>query len=203
MSVIQTQKKIFDLKELKKMSLPFQRSVAESFKFNSRNIRTVRVPGLGKCSVGIDVSRAIGYEDGNNGRRTTKRHIPEEHKIQLGGVETDTTQPDMILLTEQGLKLFLMRCRKPRASDVVKHFGIKIEHCLLASKEQDVLSQIMQAFRGEEVIHQFGAGKYRIDLYSPKYKLAIECDELDHRDRDLNMKLDVKNTLKSYSAAPL
>ena len=203
MSVIQTQKRFFDQKELKKMSLPVQRSVAESFKFNSRNIRTVRVPGLGMCSVGIDVSRAIGYEDGNNGRRATKRHIPEEHKIQLEGVETDTTQPDMILLTEQGLKLFLMRCRKPRASDVVKHFGKKFEHCLLASKEQDVLSQIMQAFRGEEMIHQFGDGKYRIDLYSPKYKLAIECDELDHRDRDLNMKLDVKNTLKSYSAAPL
>ena len=43
----------------------------------------------------------------------------------------------------------------------------------------------MQAFRGEEIIPQFGAGKYGIDLYFPKYKLAIECDKFDHCDRDI------------------
>ena len=57
--------------------------------------------------------------------------------------------PDMVLLTWNGLKLFLMRCRKPRAFDVGKRFGIKIENCLLASKEQDALRQVMQASRGE------------------------------------------------------
>ena len=43
----------------------------------------------------------------------------------------------------------------------------------------------MQAFKGEEMIHQFDAGKYKIGLYFPKYQLTIECDELDHRDRDI------------------
>ena len=42
----------------------------------------------------------------------------------------------------------------------------------------------MQAFNGEEMIHQFGVGKYRIDLYFAKYKLAIQCEKLDHHDRD-------------------
>ena len=139
------------------MSLSVQRSVVESFKFNGKNIRTVRVSDLGKCPVGIDVSRVIGYVDDNNGRRAIKRHVPEEQKIRLGGVEIDTTQPDIILLTEHGLKMLLMRRRKPRASDVAKHFGIKTEHCLLASKEQDALSKILQAFRVEKTIHQFGA----------------------------------------------
>ena len=60
---------------------------------------------------------------------------------------------DTVLLTWNGLKLYLMRCRKPKAFDVAKHFGIKIEHCLLDSKEQDVFSQLVQAFRGEEMIH--------------------------------------------------
>ena len=55
---------------------------------------------------------------------------------------------DTVLLTEHCLKLFLMRCCKPRAFDMAKHFGIKIEHCLPASKEQDALGQIMQAFNG-------------------------------------------------------
>ena len=42
----------------------------------------------------------------------------------------------------------------------------------------------MQAFNGEEMIYPFGVGKYRIDLYFPKYKLAIQCDKFDHHDRD-------------------
>ena len=43
-----------------------------------------------------------------------------------------------------------MRCHKPKAFDVAKHFGIKIEHCLPDSKEQDALGQIMQAINGEK-----------------------------------------------------
>ena len=68
MSVVQTQKNFFDQNELKNMSLSIQCSAVESFKFNGKDIRTVRAPGLGKCPVGIDVSRAIGYVDDNNGR---------------------------------------------------------------------------------------------------------------------------------------
>ena len=48
----------------------------------------------------------------------------------------------------------------------------------------------MQAFTGEEMIHQFGVGKYRIDLYFLKYKLAIEVDEFGHRDRDIGYEVE-------------
>ena len=47
------------------------------------------------------------------------------------------------------------------------------------------MGQIMQAFNGEEMIHQFSVGKYRIDLYFPRSRLVIECDEFDHCDRDI------------------
>ena len=61
---------------------------------------------------------------------------------------------------------------------------------MIWKKEQDALSQVMQAFNGEEMIRQFGAGKYRIDLYFPKYKLAIEYDEFDHHDRDIGYEVE-------------
>ena len=48
----------------------------------------------------------------------------------------------------------------------------------------------MQAFNGEEMIHQFSFGKYRIDLCFRRYKLAIECDEFDHRDRDIEYEVE-------------
>ena len=54
----------------------------------------------------------------------------------------------------------------------------------------------MQAFNGEEMTHQFSVGKYRIDLYFPGYKLAIECDEFDHRDRDIEYKIERQKHIK-------
>ena len=36
---------------------------------------------------------------------------------------------------------------------------------------------------------QFSIGSYRIDLYFSGHKLAIECDEHDHRDRDIDYKI--------------
>ena len=40
------------------------------------------------------------------------------------------------------------------------------------------------------MVHQFGVGKYRIDLYFPKYNLAIECDEFDHRHRNIEYEVE-------------
>ena len=41
-------------------------------------MHSVHVPDLRGCLVGIDVSRAIGYVDDNNGRRAIKRHVPQK-----------------------------------------------------------------------------------------------------------------------------
>ena len=92
------------------MSLSVQHSVVESFSFNGKNIRAVHVPGLGECPVGIDVSRAIGYVDDNNGRRAIKRHVPQKYMIWLEDVKgivkrqvwSDELQDDAILLKELG-----------------------------------------------------------------------------------------------------
>ena len=54
----------------------------------------------------------------------------------------------------------------------------------------------MQVFNGEEMVHQFGATKYRIDQYFPKYKLAIECDKFDHRDRDIGYEVEQQNHIE-------
>ena len=43
------------------------------------------------------------------------------------------------------------------------------------------------------MIDQYNVDGYRIDLYFPEYKLAIECDEFDHNDRDV--KYEVKRQM--------
>jgi very-short-patch-repair endonuclease len=64
-------------------------------------------------------------------------------------------------------------------SDTVK--SVNIGMCI----ENQTVGFIENSFKGIiECKRQFIMGKYRIDLYFPEYKLAIECDENDHVDRD-------------------
>ena len=132
-------------------------------------MQSTYVPDVGQCLVAKDVSKAVGYSDDNSARRAIL---------------------DVVLLKESSLKLFLMRCHKTKVLDVIKHFAIKIEHCLPASKEQEALGQIMEGFKAQKRIHQCGAGKCRIDLYFLEYKLAVECDELGYRDRDIGYEVE-------------
>ena len=69
------------------MSLSVQRSVVESFSFRGKNVRSVHVTDLGECLVSIDVSRAIGYVDDNNGRRAIKRHVSQKYTMQFEDVK--------------------------------------------------------------------------------------------------------------------
>ena len=43
------------------------------------------------------------------------------------------------------------------------------------------------------MIDQYTVDNYRIDLYFPKHKLAIECDEFDHADRDIEYEVKRQN----------
>ena len=93
-----------------------------------------------------------------------------------------------IFLSRRGVLYVINKCRKPTPNliNLAKCLGTELHKNKWLSKEQDTLKKIMQAFNGEEMIHQFSVGKYRIDLFFPRYKLAIECDEFDHRDRDIS-----------------
>ena len=72
----------------------------------------------------------------------------------------------------------------PNALDIAKKLGINVNHILNTRKEQDSIHAILKTFKGENMLTQYSVGTYRIDLYFPDYKLAIECDEYDHSDRD-------------------
>ena len=106
--------KFFDQREIKKMSLSVQRWV-ESFKFNDKNIRVVHIKNVGQCFVGIDVSKAVGYNDDDNAWRAVQTHVPGKYRMCLGDaqnilrteVDTDLPNEDVVLLKEPGLYCFL------------------------------------------------------------------------------------------------
>lgn len=61
------------------------------------------------------------------------------------------------------------------------------------SKEQRTINRIMKAFANEEQDYQFAIGPYKIDLYFPKYKLAVECD--GHNDGNIKREEYLKDRL--------
>ena len=105
------------------MYLSVQHSIIESFSFKGKNMRSVHVPNVGQCLVGIDVSRAIGYVDDNNGRTGIKRHVPQKYTVRFKDVkdivkrhvQLDVPQDDAMQLKEPGLYCFLLRCKIPGA----------------------------------------------------------------------------------------
>ena len=52
-------------------------------------------------------------------------------------------------------------------------------------KEHETILNITTAFGGEKLCTQYSVDGYRIDLYFPGCKIAFECDEFGHRERDI------------------
>jgi len=52
------------------------------------------------------------------------------------------------------------------------------------TKEQEFIGAICKAFSHLSMEPQFRIGNYRIDLYFTSLKIAVECDERGHSDRD-------------------
>ena len=59
-------------------------------------------------------------------------------------------------------------------------------HDVINCKE---LESIKDEFEGEHMQTQYTVIGYRIDIYFHEYKLAIEVDELDHNDRNIDYEI--------------
>ena len=51
------------------------------------------------------------------------------------------------------------------------------QHHIIFSKEQSAIPKIINTFPNEKVLPQHSVLNYKIDLYFPQHKLAIEVDE--------------------------
>ena len=52
------------------------------------------------------------------------------------------------------------------------------------TKQESIGLRLRKTFLSEEIIKDFSALDNLINFYFPKYKLAVEIDELGHADRD-------------------
>ena len=84
------------------------------------------------------------------------------------------------------------RCKKPTHNlKILADFaGVELHKNKWLCKEQESILNIMNAFKGQKMHTQDSVDQYKVDLYFPKHKLAIECDKFGHLDR--NIEYEVK-----------
>ena len=94
------------------------------------------------------------------------------------------SQPTRIFLRKDlGIKVIL-DCRTVQVVKFRKELGFN-QHDPIITQEQLVLTKLDTYFKTEEKIFLHYVLGYRIDMYIPEYKLAIEVDELGHCTRGL------------------
>ena len=133
-----------------------------------------------------DVAVALGYK---NTKKTLIDHVIIDNKRKLSELKPqakfDCNEANTIYINEAGLRALVIKSQLPTASDVATQLGISVETRYVRKETeivgfvQDVLTQMMVPFEFQKNVNNF-----RIDLYLPDQKLAIEIDEHNHADRD-------------------
>lgn len=114
----------------------------------------------------------------------------------------NTIKREVIFLTYYGLVKMLMTTRKHVELYITewlsKLMEIPITHVRFISAETDTIEAIRSTL-SVETITQYSVGKYRIDLFIPKYNIGIECDEHEHKSYDNEYELNRENEIKNIT----
>ena len=115
-------------------------------------------------------------------------------KYQISSVHaacTPTNWPkdsrkDDYYINEEGMIELLVGSQQPLAKELAEYMGNKLIGHKYVRKEAGTIYTIQKVFEGISMKRQYSIGSHRIDFYFPEHKLAIECDEHNHKDRDVN-----------------
>ena len=83
----------------------------------------------------------------------------------------------------------LVGSQQPLAKELAEYMDIKITGHKYVRKEAGTIYTIQKVLEGISMKRKSSIGSYRIDLHFPEHILAIECDENDHKDRDINYEI--------------
>ena len=139
--------------------------------------------------------KALGYD-----KVTKAAHVSPEnyaHKWQLAGLVSETkpvnwprdSQKLDLYINEEGMIELLVGSQQPLTKELAEYISIKIIGHKYVRKEAGTIYTIQKVFEGISVKREFSIGSYRIDLYFLEHKLASECDEHHHKDRDINYEI--------------
>jgi len=152
--------------------------------YDGRELRTIYT-AKGFWVRGKDIAAILGYKNTND---ALIKHIDEEDKQTMDAFfgPGNANERRTIYINKKGLTSLIQKNKRAN-KDIIKWFCDQFDlnlNLVLLTKEQEHIGVIASCLHNEILETQFTVGKYRIDLYLPKYKIAIECDEYGHKDRD-------------------
>ena len=166
------------------------------FTFKNVELKVVTINGK-PWTRAKEICRALEYK--RRAKDVLREHVSIENKqhkivLQSRAVARPVSRPKDsqkydIYINEEGIKEIVLKSKQPKAAEFAEHLGINVHKHKYTSKENDSIEIIMKTFHGEKMERQFKIGNYRIDLYFPEHKIAVECDEFDHIDRDINYEI--------------
>jgi very-short-patch-repair endonuclease len=163
-------------------------SITFTFKKGDNKVHQVSLDGT-PWFKGKDVAILLGYANTN---RAIMDHVDIDDKRQLCEVCSSAlvvgaqrNKMKTIYINEAGVRRLVIKSQKPQASELAKQLGIK-EETRYVRKEIEIVGFIQELLTEMMVPFEFQkrVASYRIDLYLPSQKLAIEIDENNHADRD-------------------
>ena len=84
------------------------------------------------------------------------------------------------------------------ASNIISDkLDLNLEYVYNVSKQQETLDIIIAAFKTLSCIPEYKVDQYRIDLYFPDLKVAVECDEHGHVNRDKQYEQNREHFIKN------
>lgn len=112
--------------------------------------------------------------------RNTLSKMPKDMKRTFKSPSPGGHQ-NMLFVSEAGFMDFISRTRSIHSVEVAKQLGMNVQNHVPMCDERDILLQIAKAFNGEIMHTQYTVLTYKIDLYFPKFNLALEFDEAFHK----------------------
>lgn len=152
-----------------------------------------------------DVMRAAGWPNGHKSKLDRYKLADMNHGIETACIRArwehnqlhtmfGAEAPMCNLETARRLVCYVLR-RNSKSQDEVKqvleNFGIPasmFESAITSQPEKDSIGMIARCIPFES-IPQFNLGDYRIDLYFPDLRIAIECDENNHSAYDTTQEM--------------
>lgn len=145
------------------------------FDFRGQPVRVVFVDGE-PWWVAADVCRVLEISNVSQAVASL-----DDDEKGISEVYTPGGKQKMLCINQTGLRKFIVKSRKSMAVELAISVGLEVDTLFCSSKEQHTLFIIAAAFSHIRQISQCSVNGYRIDLYFPDYKIAVECDENGHK----------------------
>ena len=133
------------------------------------------------------VAKDVGDVLGLTNVRKNLSRFKDYEKETIQVTDSIGRKQNMTGLNEKGLKRMVTNSRSPEAKELAEYLGLE---CFFPPIEADCLRIIKEACKHMKSVEQFHVSGYRIDLYFPEHRIAVECDEHGHSHYDLNNEIE-------------